>query len=100
MLHGPTARDAAGHPIVYMVRPRPRAGYVVACAEADATPVAQRLDGGEPWSRSAEQTYAYVLDRVCAEMDASPPIDTFVAVLDFTVRAILRVRLARPARPP
>lgn len=99
-MHGPTARDGAGHPIVYMVRPRPRVGYVVACAEAEATHAAQRLDGGEPWSRVAEQTYAYVLDRVCAEMDASPSIDTFVVVLDLTVRAALWARLARPVRPP
>jgi hypothetical protein len=100
MLHGPTARDEAGHPIVYLVRSRPRAGHVGACAGADVTRATQRLLDAESWTRVCDQAYAYVLDRVCAEMDASPPIDTFVVVLDMTVRATLRARQARPARPP
>jgi hypothetical protein len=53
---------------------------------ANATRAVQRLLDVEPWSRDVEQAYAFVLDRVCAEMDANPPIDTFVALLDLTVR--------------
>ncbi len=99
MLHGPTARDVHAHPVIYVVRrpthparPTPRAARHVLTKTRSAAAQNPAKSKRVADDRQVERAYTFVIDSVCTEMDANPPIDTFTVLVDLTVRT-------RPQRP-